>query len=115
MPGFVSVTLFLVTAATLAGCGLSGGVGSLLVDPALYDVYRCKDLVTESHNLAAREVALRNLIDKASTGGGGSVIGALAYRSDYETVLAQEKLLKRKAADIQCQLAPTSSADRVIY
>ncbi len=93
--------------AMLAGCGLSDGIGTLMVDPARYDGFHCNELVSQWTGLVARETQLRNLIDKAHEGGGGTVIGALAYRGDYQTVLEQEKVLQRTAAAQKCQLVPT--------
>lgn len=102
--------LFVATTA-LAGCGTSD---SFFADPGHYSAYHCKDLITESQNLANREKQLRDLMGKASEGGGGSVIGALAYRSDYETVLEQQKLLKRAVAEQKCELTPSYNSDRII-
>jgi hypothetical protein len=103
----------LLAAAALSGCG-SDGAASLLVDPARYSAYHCKELIAESANLAAREKKLRDLMDKASEGGGGTIIGTLAYRSDFETVLEQERMLKRTAAEQKCELVPTYSSDHTI-
>jgi hypothetical protein len=114
MPGAALPATLFVAAAALAGCGLSDGAGALLVDPGRYSAYHCKDLIAESQNLANRERDLRNLMNKASEGGGGGVIGAFAYRSDYETVLQQQKLLKRAAAAQKCELAPSYSSDHII-
>ncbi len=105
----------LLAGMALAGCGLSDGASGLLVDPARYSAYHCKELIAESQNLAKREKQLRDLMAKASEGGGGTIIGTLAYRSDYETVLAQQKLLKRTAAEQKCELVPTYSSDRTIH
>lgn len=102
-----------IIAAALAGCG-GDGIGAMLVDPARYDAYHCDQLVQEWKSLRTRENQLRNLIDKASEGTGGTVIGALAYRGDYQTVLEQEKLLQRAAATQKCQLAPTYTSDQSI-
>jgi hypothetical protein len=112
LAGLVRATL-LLAAAALSGCG-SDGAASLLVDPARYSAYHCKELIAESANLAAREKKLRDLMDKASEGGGGTIIGTLAYRSDYETVLEQERMLKRTAAEQKCELVPTYSSDHTI-
>lgn len=103
----------LAAAAVLSGCG-GDGARSLLVDPARYSAYHCKDMIAESQNLANREKQLRALMDKASEGGGGTIIGTLAYRSDYETVLEQERMLKRTAAEQKCELVPTYSSDHTI-
>ena len=103
-------------AVALGGCGSLGtdGVASLAVDPARYEGYHCKDLVSQWNGLIAREKQLRNLIDKASEGGGGTVIAAVAYRSDYDTVLEQDKVLKRTAADKNCELEHSYNSDQGI-
>jgi hypothetical protein len=100
-------------AAALSGCS-GDGVGTLMVDPARYAGYHCNDLVTELGNLAKREQKLRDLINKADDSGAGTVIGAVAYRPDYETTLQQEKLLRRTAAEKNCPLTPTYGSDQTI-
>jgi hypothetical protein len=42
---------------------------------------------------------LANLMNRASEGGGGVLIGNLAYRTDYENVVGEEKVLRRAAAE----------------
>ena len=109
--------LALAFAATmLAGCGstYSDGVGSLLVDPTRYEGYGCKDLVSQLNGLNTREKELRNLINRADESAGGVVIGTMAYRSDYQTVLEQKKVLQRTAAEKKCQMAPTFASDQTI-
>jgi hypothetical protein len=100
----------------LGGCGSLGadGVASLAVDPARYEGFHCKDLVAQWNGLVAREKQLRNLIDKASDGGGGTVIATVAYRSDYDTVLEQEKVLKRTAVEKNCELEHNYNSDQGI-
>ncbi len=104
----------ILAAAALAGCGLSDGYGSLIVDPARYSAYHCKDLVAQRANLLKRERELRNLIDKANEGTGGVAVGAMAYRTDYEAVLSEEKLLQRTAAEKNCELVPTYQSDQSV-
>jgi hypothetical protein len=104
-----------IGAGALSGCAGSDGVGALLVDPARYAGYRCKDLINELTILTKQEKGLRDLIDKADEGGAtGTVIGAVAYRSNYETVLEREKVLRRAAAEQNCELKPVYSSDRTI-
>jgi hypothetical protein len=104
-----------IGAGALGGCAGSDGIGTLLVDPARYAGYRCKDLVGEWTSLTAQEKQLRELINKADDGGAaGTVIGAVAYRSDYETVLERQKVLQRTAAQKNCALKPDYSSDRTI-
>ncbi len=115
-PEAAAALFFLAIAAgALAACAGSDGVGALLVDPARYAGYRCKDLVGEWTNLTTREKQLRELINKADEGGAaGTVIGAVAYRSDYETILEREKILQRTAAQQNCELKPVYSSDRTV-
>jgi hypothetical protein len=111
----LSSAFFVLAAAALGGCGVgTDGVGALMVDPTRYDGSNCKQLSGQWKELLAREKQLRNLIDKADEGGGGTVIGALAYRGDYQSVLEAKKVLQRAAAARQCQLTPTFTSDQTI-
>jgi hypothetical protein len=101
-------------AVALAGCSLRDGTGSIMVDPGRYTAFHCNDLAARWKVLVAREKELRGLMDKAAEGGGGAVIGALAYRSDYESVLSEEKLLQRTAADKKCDFTPDYQSDQGI-
>ena len=44
--------------------------------------------------------------DITSEGGGGVLIGNLTYRADYENTVAEEKVLRRAAAEKNCDLNP---------
>lgn len=109
-----ATTLCILAAVGLAGCGMSGGAGTFIVDPAQYSAYHCKDLVNEWNTLNKREQQLRSLMGKASEGGGGTAIGAMAYRTDYEVVLAKQKLLQQTATEKKCELVPTYQSDHSI-
>lgn len=98
----------------LTGCGLSDGAGALFVDPGRYTFYRCEDLAARRQVLTTRENELRDLIEKASESAGGAVVGSLAYRSEYDSVLAEEKLLQRKAAEKNCSFAVPSQSDQTL-
>jgi len=101
-------------AMALAGCGLGNGPASWLVDPGRYEAYHCNDLVTRWKALSDREKDLRALMDKASQSGTGAVIGTIAYRTDYESVLTEEKLVQREANDKKCELTTTFQSDQSI-
>jgi len=79
---------------------------TLLIDPAHYSVYHCDGLVARLKTLQGREQELSNLMLRASEGGGGALIGNLTYRADYENILAEEKILRRTAAEKKCDLPP---------
>jgi hypothetical protein len=97
------------------GCSANQDVSTLFVDPGHYSAYHCKDFAPQLTLLAKREQSLRNLMDKASESGGGAIVGNLSYRADYEDVLGEEKVLRRAAAEKNCDLsAPTFQSDRSI-
>jgi len=99
----------------LTGCGLStDGAGALFVDPGRYTLYHCDDLAARRKMLVARENELRGLIERAGESTGGAVIGSFAYRSDYDAVLAEEKLLQRNAAEKNCSFASPLQSDQTI-
>lgn len=98
--------LFVLIACALVGCSMNDGVGSFLIDPGHYSVYHCKDLVARLNALQAREKDLSNLMEQANAGPGGAIIGNLSYRADYENALGEEKVLRRAAAEKQCELLP---------
>jgi hypothetical protein len=60
--------------------------------------------------LVGRQKELRELMAKASEGSGGAVIGNLSYRPEYENMLGEEKVLRRAAAEKNCELPPPASA-----
>jgi hypothetical protein len=105
----------IVAGVMLAGCALDEGPGQLAVDPGRYEFYHCNDLAARMKTLQSRENDLRSLMAKASEGGGGTVIGALSYRADYEAVLSEEKMLQRTAAVKKCEVVPpTIQSDQTV-
>lgn len=81
----------------------------MLVDPGRYSAYHCKDMAAQRTLLAKREKELHDLIERADQGGGGAVIGSLAYRTDYETVRSEERLLQREAVEKNCNSTQSST------
>ena len=92
-----------VVALLLAGCSTND---SWLVDPAHYSAYHCDALPTKLNAIQERRQELTNLMARASEGGGGGVIGTMAYRADYENTIGEEKALRRTAAEKNCNLPP---------
>ena len=108
------VALFaLLALVPLAGCG-SDGAGAVFIDPGRYTLYHCDDLATRRKALIARESELRGLMERASESAAGSVIGSLAYRSEYDSVIAEQKLLQRNAAEKNCSFASPLQSDQTL-
>lgn len=102
-----------IVAAALGGC--SNGAGSLLIDPGRYSTYHCNDLATRWKELVKREKELRDLMDRADQGGGGgAVIGSLAYRPEYESVRSEEVLLQRTSTEKNCNPTTQYQSDQII-
>jgi hypothetical protein len=112
--GIRRAAMLVLAASALAGCSTTDGLDSMLVDPSRYEGYNCNDLGKQLQALDKRQKDLRNLIDRAGEGAGGVVIGALTYRTDYETVIADKKVLQRTMAEKKCQLTPALASDQII-
>lgn len=112
-----SGAIFLLLAGImLAGCGMSEDAGMLIVDPGRYSAYHCNDLAARWKQLLTRENELHALIDKANESEGGAVVGALAYRTDYQSVLTEEKLVQREAAEKKCEIGSSIyQSDQTIH
>lgn len=98
------LALLIIVGTTLAACGTVGDVMSpAFVDPARYDLWDCKQLAPERKSLANRLDDLQRLMTKAETGTGGVVISEIAYRNDYISVRAQQKLLEQTWERNKCR------------
>jgi hypothetical protein len=108
-------SIFLALCLTGAAAGCSTSVDTYLIDPGHYSAYHCNQLVDRLKELQKRQADLRNLMDKASEGGGGVLIGGMSYRANYEKAVGEEKVLRRTAADKKCALEPPpAESDEVI-
>jgi hypothetical protein len=90
-------------------CGLAGCAGNVtgsdfLVDPGHYAAYKCDDLIKRWKIVTTREKELRGLIARADQNNAGVVVGSLAYRTEFDVVTGDERLLQHAAADQNCTL-----------
>ena len=106
--------IWVIAAVALSGCASSGGPGQLLVAPGAYDAYRCKDLAQQWDLLNKREAELTANMNRASQGGGGALIGAAAYGTDYQTVLTQKKMVQQEATAKNCELVKSFQSDQTV-
>ena len=103
-----------IAAIALSSCGSSNGLSQLLVAPGAYDAYHCKDLAQQWDQLNKREAELRANMSRASQGSGGTVIGAVAYGTDYQTVLTQKKMVQQQAVEKNCELVKSFQSDQTV-
>jgi hypothetical protein len=94
----------------LSGCASIGeNMSGAFADPAKYDLYECKQLEPERKALAARLADLQGLMAKAETGVAGSVVAEVAYRNDYISVRAQQKLAEEAWQRNKCSDTPPAA------
>ncbi len=91
-------------ACGVAGCGGNFNSSDLLVDPGRYAMYKCDDLVARWKAVTGREKELRALMARADQTGAGVVVGSLAYHSELDAVVGDERLIQRAAAEKNCTL-----------
>ena len=77
-------------------------MGSVFVTPGKYDLLKCPDLAKQSIAAAKREKELVSLMDRANQDGAGPVVNTFVYSSDLATVRAQLALLRKTAAEKNC-------------
>ena len=110
LPRAAAAAVLLSLATGLSGCAQMGeNMTSAFADPAKYDLYECKQLEPERKTLANRAAELQGLMAKAETGTGGAVVVELAYRNDYISVRAQQKLAEEAWRRNKChETAPAT-------
>jgi hypothetical protein len=101
------VAIFL--AASLLVTSLLAGCSTMIVDPGHYSAYHCDGLAARLKVLLLREQELTDLMERASEGGGGTLIGGMSYRADYENAVGEERVLRRTAAEKKCDLPPPAA------
>jgi hypothetical protein len=97
----VLVALIGACSPTLEDMG-TGGMGNVYVAPGRYDLLKCPDLAKRAMEASAREKELISLMDRANQDAVGPVVNAFVYSSDLSTVRAQLALLRKTAAEKNC-------------
>ncbi|MBW7970286.1 hypothetical protein [Bradyrhizobium sp. BR 10289] len=72
-------------------------------DPARYELYSCEQLSNERKSLAAQTEQLEQLMAKAKTAPGGSVIAEAAYGPDYMKVRGQAHFAEKAWQQNRCK------------
>lgn len=105
-----------LTVMTLSGCTSNEAVGNLMVSPGKFTLYTCPDLVRHDAGLVSRQRVLEGLIAKAGPEADGRFVSAIAYRPEYASLRAERSLLRRVAAEKECQIpvTPAVPVDRTV-
>jgi hypothetical protein len=107
----------------LAACAVSDGrLGTFVADTANYQVLTCKQLAGKERELKGRLTELEDLMRRAATGTGGSVVNAIAYRPEHiatqgsldaaRKVQAEKNCAAETAGDAPASLPPPAGRKR---
>jgi hypothetical protein len=92
----------------LAACSTSSQVDVMLfADPGKYEYHTCEQILAAGRNAATREAKLKELIQKAEQGAGGGLVGAVAYRGEYRTVVEELAVIDTVSRRKNCLTPPT--------
>ncbi len=106
-----AAAVLLMLGLGLSGCASIGeNMSGAFADPAKYDLYECKQLEPERKALAARAAEVQGLMAKAETGVAGPVVAEMAYRNDYISVRARQKLADEAWQRNKCHETPPAVA-----
>lgn len=103
--------------AWLGGCAAIGeqAANAAFVSPGKYDFHDCHDIATQLAQTQARELELRQLMDRSAQGPGGEFVNTIAYRSDYQRARAELKLLEDTAANKNCATQSRWTSERSLF
>ena len=99
-----------LAALALSACSSMGGDSNpftVFADPGKYEYYSCEQIAGQRKVWSLKEQELRQLMDRAGQGTGGTVVNALAYRSDYVAASEELKVLEATARSKNCDTPET--------
>jgi hypothetical protein len=112
---FVAASPAALLAAFLGGCASSFNVvGDPFVAPAKFQFLRCEDIAKRLETTRKREQELRTLMDRSSSGTGGSTVNLFVYQPEYQTATSELQQLREEAVAKQCppeSAKPETKAD----
>jgi hypothetical protein len=101
-------SILALTMLGAAACSTSSQVDVMLfADPGKYEYHTCEQILAAGRATSQREVKLRELIQKAEQGAAGSLVGAVAYRGEYRTVVEELAVIDTVARRKNCLTPPS--------
>jgi hypothetical protein len=99
----------------LGACSLGSEPGfSIFADPGKYQYYSCEQIAAELKTWSQKEQELKQLMDRADQGAGGSAVGLIAYKADYVAAGEEVEMLQATARDKKCPQAGTWQSNSAI-
>ena len=101
-------TLLALILFGVAACSSSSKVDLMLfADPGKYEYHTCEQILVAGNGVAAREMKLRELIQKAEQSAGGSLVSTVAYRGEYRTVVEELGVIDTVSRQKKCLTPPS--------
>lgn len=101
-------TLLALTLFGSAACSTSSSVDVMLfADPGKYEYHTCAQILQAGNTVAEREMKLRALIQNAEKSAGGSLVGTIAYRGEYRTVVEELAVIDNVSRRKNCLTPPS--------
>jgi hypothetical protein len=95
----------LFAGTALSACSSVGGAGdtfTFFADPGVYEYHSCDQIAGIRQYWTNLEQELKQLMDKAEKGTGGTFINVIAYQNDYVSAKEQIKVLTATARAKNC-------------
>ena len=104
----IRVLVMISIAGIVSACaGMSDNDAfSIYAAPGKYDFLDCQSITNRLTASSARETQLKELIARANEAAGGSIVSAIVYQDDYNTVRADIRALRKAADEKKCSAAP---------
>ena len=97
-----------LVAFAAAACSTSSNLQVMLfADPGKYEYHTCDQILKSGEAVAARELKLRELIQKAEQGAAGGLVSTVAYRGEYRTVVEELAVIEGVSRRKSCNTPPS--------
>ena len=83
---------------------------SIYAAPGKYDFLDCASITNRLTAASARETQLKELLGRANEAAGGSIVSAIVYQDDYNTVRADIRALRKASDEKKCSAQPAPAA-----
>jgi len=104
-----------LAAFSAAACSTSSNLQVMLfADPGKYEYHTCAQILKSGEGVAARELKLRELIQKAEQGAGGAIVSTVAYRGEYRTVVEELAVIDGVSRRKNCNTPPSWGSSTAI-
>jgi hypothetical protein len=104
--GLTMILIAGIVSACTGTATLDSDALSLYAAPGKYNYLDCASIATRLKGSSARETQLRELMSRANESAGGSIVNAMVYQDDLNTVRADLRALHKAEEAKKCSTEP---------